>query len=63
MAATVLGENMGGFGIGYSVISFRSRDQNATFGLGFGFTGEDGFSDVPTFFLSGMTRVSRRGYL
>lgn len=63
MAATVLGESIGSFGIGYSVISVGSRDKNATFGMGLGFSGQNGFSNVPTFLFSGMTRVSRRGYL
>lgn len=63
MAGTVLGEDMGGFGIGYGVLTLGNRDNNATFGVGLGFSVEEGMSNVPTFLFSGMTRISRRGYL
>lgn len=63
LAGTIVGESMGGFGVGYGVVTFGDRDNNATFGLGMGFSSEDGLADVPTFLVSGMTRISRRGYL
>ncbi len=58
---TVLGEDLGGFGIVYGVSTFGSRDNNVTFGIGYGFAGGD-FASTPLINLSGMSRISSRGY-
>jgi len=59
---TVLGEDLGGFGIVYGVSTFGSRDNNVTFGIGYGFAGGD-FASTPLINFSGMSRISSRGYI
>ncbi len=61
MYAHILGDG-GSFGISYATFSIGNRDNNLSFGMGQSFT-ESGFSDRPTFMLSGMKRVGRKTYL
>jgi len=61
LMATVLGEEAS-FGIAYGVATFGPRDKNFTVGVGYGFS-DQGWADVPTFTLSGITRVSRKTLL
>ncbi|MBN2636242.1 MAG: hypothetical protein JXR61_08225 [Prolixibacteraceae bacterium] len=58
---TVLGEDVGGFGIVYGVSTFGSRDNNVTLGLGYGFADGE-FAKSPLINLSGLFRISSRGY-
>lgn len=58
---TVLGEDLGGFGIVYSVSTFGSRDNNVTFGIGYGFADGE-FGQSPLINISGLSRISSRGY-
>lgn len=52
-------DDIGGFGVGYGLVSYGNPEHNATLGLGFGFFDGD-FSSDPVITLSGMTRISRR---
>lgn len=58
----IIGDGTELVGVAYGVSTFGSRNHNFTFGLGYGFSGGD-WADSPTITLSGMTRISRRGYL
>ncbi len=58
---TVLGEDLGGFGIVYGVSTFGSRDNNVTVGIGYGFADGE-FAHAPLINLSGLFRFSSRGY-
>ncbi|WP_460613445.1 hypothetical protein [Hymenobacter seoulensis] len=53
-----------GAGIAYGLATYGSADNNLTFGLGYGFTGEgngnQGFGKSPVAVLSGTTRVSKK---
>lgn len=61
IVGTVLGEDFGGFGIVYGVSTFGGKDKNVTFGLGYGFA-EGEFASTPLINLSGLFRLSSRGY-
>ena len=50
---------MGGFGVGYGLVTYGNPEHNATLGLGFGMFDRE-FSSHPVITLSGMTRLSRR---
>lgn len=52
-------DDIGGFGVGYGLVTYGNPEHNATLGLGFGFFDGD-FSSDPVITLSGMTRLSRR---
>jgi hypothetical protein len=60
----VLGEeDSGGVGLVYGASTIGNRDHNATLGIGYGYTGEGGFSNTPVINVSGMTRIGRTTYL
>lgn len=61
LMGTILGEENSNFGIAYSTITFGSRDKNISLGGGYGYAGGD-WADAPTFSLSAMIRVGKRGY-
>jgi len=61
LAATVLGEEGISFGIVYGVSTFGSRDNNMSFGLGYGYAGGD-WAKTPLINLSAMVRTGRNGY-
>lgn len=61
IAGTVVGEDVGGFGILYGVSTYGSPDNNVTLGLGYGFA-EGEWASSPVVNLSGLFRVSSRGY-
>ena len=62
LVGTVLGEDTGGaFGIAYGTLTLGTRDNNFNLGLGYGFS-DGGWAKAPTITISGMARVSRRGY-
>ena len=50
---------IGGFGVGYGLVTYGNPEHNATLGLGFGFFDGE-FSSDPVITISGMTRLSRR---
>ncbi len=52
-------DDIGGFGVGYGLVTYGNPEHNATLGLGFGFFDGE-FSGEPVITLSGMTRLSRR---
>ena len=62
IAGTVLGVSQSGFGIVYGVSTFGSHDNNASFGLGYGFAGGN-WAKKPLINISGMARVSSGTYL
>ncbi len=61
LAATVIGESEGGFGLTYGTISHGSRDKNSTLGVGWAFS-SDGIANYPTISFSAMTRFSKKGF-
>ncbi len=61
IAGTIVGEEVGGFGILYGVSTFGSPDNNVTLGLGYGFA-EGEWAGSPIVTLSGLFRISSRGY-
>lgn len=48
-----------GVGILYGTNTFGTRDKQLTLGIGFGYSTEEGFSDVPVFNVSGLVRTSK----
>lgn len=62
LVGTLIGEASDPVGLAYGVVTAGNRDANVTFGMGYGFVGSD-FGETPVFTLSGMVRVSRKGYL
>lgn len=52
----------GGVGVVYGIMTFGSRDRNASLGLGYGFSRGD-FSKRPVISFSTMTRLGKRSYL
>ncbi|QGY45389.1 hypothetical protein GM418_17425 [Maribellus comscasis] len=61
LLGTVLGESESGFGIVYGISTFGTRDNNVTFGLGYGFAGGE-WASSPLININGMFRLSSRGY-
>lgn len=61
LIGTILGETESSFGIVYGVSTFGTADNNVTFGLGYGFTGE-GWASSPMLNFNGMFRLSERWY-
>ena len=61
IAGTVLGESETGFGILYGLSTFGSRDNNLSFGLGYGFGGGE-WASAPIINLNGMFRLASRWY-
>lgn len=61
LLGTVLGESESGFGIVYGISTFGTRDNNVTFGMGYGFAGGE-WASSPLISVSGMFRLSSRGY-
>jgi hypothetical protein len=59
---TVLGENDANFGIVFSTLTLGNRNSNVNLGLGWGYA-FGSWSDKPIINLSGMARISPRGYL
>jgi len=59
--ATVLGEPDTNFGIVYGTATFGARDKNITVGVGYGY-GNSSWATQPTFSLSYISRVGRKGY-
>lgn len=51
----------GGFGMAYGVLTYGSRDRNATVGLGYGFV-DGGWAGSPTVSFSAMHRLSKRHF-
>lgn len=62
LAATIIGESETSFGIAYGTLTYGSRDRNATLGAGWAYS-NDAFGEYPTFSLSGMYRIGKKGYL
>jgi hypothetical protein len=59
--ATVLGEDDTNLGILYGTSTFGPRDKNLTVGIGYGYANGQ-WADKPTFSLSFLSRVGRKGY-
>jgi len=62
LLATVVGEETEVFGLLYGTATMGSRDKNFSFGLAYGFYGDE-WAEVPVINLSGMLRTGPRGYL
>lgn len=58
---TVLGEDVGAFGLLFGTFTFGSRDRNLSLGLAQGFSTE-GFADIPVINFSILNRTGPRGY-
>lgn len=59
--ATVLGESGLNFGIAYGTMTLGSKDHNASFGVGYGYAGND-WASTPTFSFSMLQRTGPKGY-
>jgi hypothetical protein len=53
--------DVGGFGLAFSTITFGSRDRNVNMGMGWGYAG-DSFAKGPVLSLAFMHRTGRNGY-
>jgi len=62
IAGTVLGEEVGGFGILYGTSTFGTPDNNLSIGLGYGFA-EGEWATSPLINVSGLFRASARWYV
>lgn len=62
LVGTVAGEQDTGFGLFYGIATVGSRDANFSLGMGYAVLAEDG-SSAPMINVSGMLRISPRGYL
>jgi hypothetical protein len=58
---TILGDEVGGYGLLYGISTIGSRDKNITFGLGYGFADGE-LAKTPYINISGMIRTGERGY-
>lgn len=61
LLGTIIGEDAGVFGLLYGTATIGSRDRNMSFGLAYGFA-QDEWLKVPVINVSGMIRVSPKGY-
>lgn len=61
LIGTIIGEAETTFGILYGNTTVGTRDNNVTFGLGYGFAGDE-WASSPMINISGMFRLSSRGY-
>ncbi|MBE0638158.1 MAG: hypothetical protein IH598_06550 [Bacteroidales bacterium] len=61
LIGTVLGEENAGFGIVYGLVTSGSKDNNVTFGMGYGYAGGD-WAQSPMLNFNGMFRTGARGY-
>ena len=61
LIGTILGESESSFGILYGNTTVGTRDNNVTFGLGYGFAGDE-WASSPMINVSGMFRLTSRGY-
>jgi len=61
LIGTILGESKSTFGILYGNTTVGTRDNNVTFGLGYGFAGDE-WASSPMINIDGMFRLSSRGY-
>lgn len=59
---TILGEDLGVFGLVYATATIGPHDKNLSVGMAYGFGGGE-WLRLPVVNVSGMLRVSRRGYL
>lgn len=62
LAGMVIGESNSGFGIVYGISTIGSEDKNLNIGLGWAFAGGE-IASTPTVNISGMIRISPKGYL
>lgn len=58
---TIIGEDVGLFGLLYGTATFGSRDKNVSFGLAYGFT-RDQWLKVPVINISSVIRTGPKGY-
>ncbi len=63
MLGGVIGEGSTGVGLVYGNATYGGRDNNVTLGIGFGYQGNDGFSDIPVINIAGMRRISQKYYV
>ncbi len=61
IVGTVIGEDVGAFGLVYGLSTFGSPDNNVSVGLAYGFADGD-WANTPLINVSGMFRLSSRGY-
>lgn len=57
--ATVLGEDVGTFGVAYGQFTIGPRDKNINFGLGYGYAGDE-WASTPTISISGTYRAGKK---
>lgn len=62
LIGTVLGTDVGAFGLAYGVVTVGDRNTNLNLGLGYGFADGE-WGDFPLLHVGGMIRLSARGYL
>lgn len=63
MLGGVIGEGSAGVGLIYSNITYGGRNNNLTAGMGYGYQGDEGFSNTPVINFSGMRRISQKYYV
>jgi len=61
LSGTVLGEEESGFGIAFGLMTFGSRDNNASLGLGYGYASGE-WAKKPMITFSSMVRTGPRSY-
>lgn len=61
LLGTIIGDDSGAFGLLYGMSTFGSPDNNVSLGLAYGFADGD-WADSPLINLSGLFRISSRGY-
>ncbi|MGB3777331.1 MAG: hypothetical protein WA960_03160 [Tunicatimonas sp.] len=62
LIGTVIGEDVGAFGLAYGVVTVGDRNTNLNLGVGYGFADGE-WGDLPLLHIGGMKRIGRRGYL
>ncbi len=62
LLGTIIGEDVGAFGMAYGVITVGDRNTNLNLGVGYGFIGGE-WGDLPLLHIGGMIRLSTKGYL
>ena len=62
LIGTVVGVDVGAFGMAYGVVTVGDRNKNLNLGLGYGFVGGE-WGDLPLIHIGGMIRLGENGYL
>ncbi|MGB3850386.1 MAG: hypothetical protein WA958_10500 [Tunicatimonas sp.] len=62
LIGTVVGVDVGAFGLAYGVVTVGDRNRNLNLGLGYGFADGE-WGDLPLIHIGGMIRLGEKGYL